>query len=115
MAFEMPFIGQPEIALLTKAAYERACWDLSHQAEFPDFKPYADESCAAFKAWIDYSRQAFPTEETGYMLDYEAHWGCKLPFSSGDHWEFSEDANSWVVVKPKGKRIITRNPKKGGL
>lgn len=107
MTFTMPTIGRREISLLTKAAYERACWELSQARDDPRWAEHAERSGAVFKTWVDYSRQTFP-EESGYMLDGESHWGARLPFDRGDRWEFDVSANSWVIVKPNGKRVITR-------
>lgn len=34
---------------------------------------------------------------------------ARFPFAHGDQWEYHN--NSWVIVKPCGKKIVTRAPK----
>lgn len=111
MKFAMPAIGRRQIQLLAKAAYERTCWELNQARDDPRWTEHAERSEVVFKAWVDYSRQTFPNDESWYMLDEERHWGARLPFDRGDRWEFDATAKSWVIVKPNGKRIVTCEPK----
>jgi hypothetical protein len=112
MTFTMPNLGRRQVDLLTKAAYDQTCWELSYADDDPRWIEHAEKSGAVFEAWVNYSRQTFPNDQSGYMLDYERHHGASLNFNSGDRWEFDETAKSWVIVKPNGKRTVTRDPKK---
>jgi len=113
--FTMPEMSYNDIGAMVKRALDAACWDLSGLREHPDdhrWAEAAEESRIELEAWVNYQRQAFPDMESGCMLNYEKHWSPRLPFERGqDTWEFDEAKNSWVVVKPKGKRIVTREPK----
>jgi hypothetical protein len=113
--FKMPELSYNDVGAMVKRALDAACWDLSGQREHPDDPRWAEsveESRAELEAWVNYQRQAFPDMESGCMLDYERHWSPRLPFERGqDLWVFNVTENSWVVVKPKGKRVVTRKPR----
>lgn len=114
MTFPMPKIGWGEVRLLTTQAWENACWVLSgtKRAEDPvRWDSALISAIAEFDAWVNYARQEYPEYNGDFMLDYEQHWGACVPFENGDRWVFDIPANSWMIVKPDGKLIITRNLK----
>ena len=108
--FEMPGIGRREVDLLTEKALDDANWACSKKYGDPD-SDWARETAQQYYAWVNYSRQTFPDSPSNFMLEYERGHGCRLPFDHGDRWEFNEQADSWVIVKPDGQKIITRKPK----
>jgi hypothetical protein len=113
--FKMPELTYSDLDKLVQKALDAACWDLAGARDHPEDSIWgesAKESQAELEAWVNYQRQAFPEMESSCMLDYERHWRPRLPFNRGeDRWVFNVTENSWVVMKPKGKRIVTRLPK----
>lgn len=112
MTFTMPELSRRDIDVLTTKALDDACWNLSGVRDHPEDASWSEaaaESSAAYAAWVNYSRQTYPDMPSGFMLDYEKQWGPGLPFRDGDRWEFNPNVNSWVIVKPSGKSIVTRD------